>query len=204
MNNWDDYYTKNKPEDIPWTGASEIFLGKIWKKFNLSLKGNILDIGCARGDKSIFLASKGYKIWGIDISEVAVNISKEASKNLKNKPEFITADISKLNEVDEIKGVKSDAILDLSLSQFLKSDEKEKYLEKLSKYLKHDQTFYILLTFAKDDESDKQEEIADWVKQIAQSHKEVESIYGKYFKSLDKSRSYSNKGKSDTYILKAK
>ena len=204
MDYWDDYYTKNDPQNIPWTGANPKFLGKIWQTFKLPMKGNVLDIGCGRGDKSIFLAEKGFNVWGVDISEVAIKHANEASKHLKDKPIFVSGDISRFDEIKEFSDKNFDIVLDFSVSQFLSKEEKVEYLAQLSKHLIPNMSFYILLTFAKDDENDDQDGIADWIKKIAQTPKEVEELYGKNFEILDRWRSYSTKGKSDTYILKAK
>lgn len=45
----------------------------------------ILDVGCGVGTMSLLLASLGGKVEGIDISERAINIAKNAKKNVKLK-----------------------------------------------------------------------------------------------------------------------
>lgn len=42
----------------------------------------ILDIGCGSGTISLYLANKGYKVKGIDISRKAIKASKESAKNI--------------------------------------------------------------------------------------------------------------------------
>ncbi len=43
--------------------------------------GKILDLGCGSGRDSFFLADQGYKVWGVDISRVAI---EKALKNTKS------------------------------------------------------------------------------------------------------------------------
>ncbi len=42
----------------------------------------ILDIGCGSGTISLYLANKGYKVRGIDISKKAIQACKDSAKNL--------------------------------------------------------------------------------------------------------------------------
>lgn len=43
---------------------------------------NILDIGCGSGAISLYLASKGYKVTGIDISNKAINVCIKSANNM--------------------------------------------------------------------------------------------------------------------------
>ena len=42
----------------------------------------VLDIGCGEGFYSIYLASKGFDVTGVDISEIATNKARENAKNI--------------------------------------------------------------------------------------------------------------------------
>lgn len=46
---------------------------------------SILDIGCGSGTISLYLASKGYSVKGIDISRAAINTCKNSAKNMMLK-----------------------------------------------------------------------------------------------------------------------
>lgn len=202
MNTWDKYYKTHTPKDIPWNGVSNVLFDEIWNNFSLPTKGKLLDIGCGRGDKSLYFSNKGFKAWGIDISPFAI---KKANLHVKgSNPIFSVGDIADLQKNQSIKNVNFDVILDLGVSQFLIKSEKERYLDQLARHLKKNSTFYILQTFAKDNEKDELVGTEEWIKRIAQSPKEVSQIFNKYFELVGRKRLTSNKGKSDLYVMKAK
>jgi len=58
------------------------FLEKIFQKYSKRKPKTILDVGCGTGGHSIILAKRGYRVTGIDPSEVMINLAEEkASKN---------------------------------------------------------------------------------------------------------------------------
>ncbi|WP_353778763.1 methyltransferase domain-containing protein [Winogradskyella sp. 3972H.M.0a.05] len=53
------------------------------KALNLS-KGKVLDVGCGAGSHSLYLQNKGLSVKAIDISEGAINVTKERGANNAN------------------------------------------------------------------------------------------------------------------------
>ena len=58
---------------------------------------NILDIGCGAGTISFYLASKGHKVTGIDISKKAIQACKESATNLLLEIDFRVIDFPNEN-----------------------------------------------------------------------------------------------------------
>jgi len=201
LNYWDNYYKKNSPQTVPWTGVHEVFFDKVWEKYDLPKSGSILDVGCGRGDKAFYFANKGYYVWAFDIAKSAVKEAEKASIN-KN-PVFFVRDATKIGDASEIKDVRFDIVLDLVTSQFLDKESKTKYLKGLKKYLKTNQTYYLLTTFIKKDGDDPMDGYAEWVKKIAQSPKDLEEIYMKYFEIIGQMERETPKGKVGTFILRS-
>jgi 2-polyprenyl-3-methyl-5-hydroxy-6-metoxy-1,4-benzoquinol methylase len=60
-----------------------------------------LDIGCGEGYYSIYLASKGFKVLGIDFSERAIKYAKENAKKQKVNVRFLIMDVFELEKLKE-------------------------------------------------------------------------------------------------------
>lgn len=82
---------------------------------------NILDIGSGVGTIDFYLASKGKKVTGIEISENAVEVAKANAKlfKLDKKIEFIKAEFPK-----KIKNKNYDLVLFSEVIEHLENDEK--------------------------------------------------------------------------------
>ena len=61
-----------------------------------------IDLGCGTGNYSIYLASIGFDVTGIDISPTAIKIAKENAKNKEVKCKFFVTNA--LCNVNELKG----------------------------------------------------------------------------------------------------
>lgn len=200
---WDNYYKSRRPQEIPWTGVQVEFFNRLWKKFKLPNHGTLLDVGCGRGDKAIFFAKKGFRVWAFDISETAIKEAKKASENLGN-PLFFVADATRLEQVKEIKDVKFDIVLDKLASQFLSRTEKRTYLSALQQNLKPE-TIFILQCFGKRKQKSQFENLPKWIKEISLSPEDVKEVYGTMFNVVSHERKITGKGHVvDTYVMQVK
>jgi len=78
----------------------------------------ILDIGCGAGTLSLYLASKGNDINGIDISSKAIKRCKESAQYLKIK----NASFKRMNFPNQIPNLKYDFIICSEVIEHLKND----------------------------------------------------------------------------------
>jgi len=99
-NPMDRIYQKTPLNEIPWNIETppEILI-------KLVESGKIkpcktIDLGCGTGNYSIYLASVGFDITGIDVSPTAIKIAKENAKKKGIKCNFFVADVlGNLNEL---------------------------------------------------------------------------------------------------------
>lgn len=86
---------------------------------------SILDIGCGAGTLSLYMASKGYDIYGIDISEKAIKACRQSAKilNLSN------VSFKNKNFPNETLNIKADIVVCAEVLEHLKDDRKA--LEKI-------------------------------------------------------------------------
>lgn len=72
-------------------------LEEIFRKFCLEEPRDILDVGCGTGSHAVILAQRGYKVCGIDISEVMIQKAKEKAERIGVEVEFKVQDMRRIN-----------------------------------------------------------------------------------------------------------
>jgi 2-polyprenyl-3-methyl-5-hydroxy-6-metoxy-1,4-benzoquinol methylase len=95
-------YQKIPLNEIPWNIETPPFV-----LIKLVESGEIkpcktIDLGCGTGNYSIYLASVGFDVTGVDISPTAIAIAKDNAKNKGVKCNFLVVDA--INNMDEVKG----------------------------------------------------------------------------------------------------
>lgn len=94
----------------------------------------ILDLGCGTGRNANYLAEKGNKVIGIEISKTAINIAKERARELGVKVEYILGDIGEPYQVEDNS---IDLVLDITSSNSLNEQGREIYLKEVNRVLKN-------------------------------------------------------------------
>lgn len=72
---------------------AQLFLDNLITKLNPSKRSKLLDLACGKGRHSIYLASKGYRMEGVDLSAQSI---KHAQKFAHEKLSFATHDMRKV------------------------------------------------------------------------------------------------------------
>jgi len=90
-----------------------------------------IDIGCGEGFYSIYLASKGFDVLGIDLSERAIQYAKENAGRYEMTVRFVAMDLNNLERLNE----KIDFILEWSVLHHIMPPQRQKYVEDVARLL---------------------------------------------------------------------
>ena len=91
-----------------------------------------VDLGCGTGNYAISLASMGFAVTGIDVSETAIKIAKENAKNRGVQCRFLVADV--LGDLEEVDGT-FDFAYDWELLHHVFPEKRRRYAENVYRIL---------------------------------------------------------------------
>lgn len=106
-------------------------------------RGRILDCGCGAGENSLYLASRGREVVGLDMSSLAVRRSREKAAARGLDATFLVANALELHG-DERLGGGFDTALDSGLFQVLSDPERARYAESLRGVLRGGGTLLLI------------------------------------------------------------
>jgi SAM-dependent methyltransferase len=92
-------------------------------------KASVLDLGCGNGRNSLYLASRGFNVLGVDFVSV---VFPKISKKLKNNLKFQELDITKKWTINK----KFDAIIDCNTTICIPSPGRDKVISSAYEVLK--------------------------------------------------------------------
>jgi cyclopropane fatty-acyl-phospholipid synthase-like methyltransferase len=93
-----------------------------------ALRGSILDCGCGTGENALYLASRGYEVWGIDASPNAIRKAEAKAKDRGVAVKFLTADALDLRGL----GRTFDTVIDCGLFHVFSDPDRERYVSSLA------------------------------------------------------------------------
>ncbi|MFG1951840.1 class I SAM-dependent methyltransferase [Micromonospora sp. NPDC048830] len=89
--------------------------------------GDVLDVGCGFGDNSMFLASRGLRVTGVDFALPAVQAARSRAAE---KGVDVTFDVADATELDGYEAC-FDSVLDSALYHCLPEEERHRYVAAL-------------------------------------------------------------------------
>ena len=136
---WDGVYRIHKLDEIPWHSSQpDRNLVKLIREKKIK-KGSVLDMCSGDGTNSIYLASKGFKVVGVDISPKAVEIAKERCKKRNVMCDYSVGDILKIKP-DQ----KFDFVFDRGCFHHISNKNKPEYAMLVNRLLKKKGKFFLL------------------------------------------------------------
>jgi len=196
-NIWDREYNNPKfvtKNDEPQADTLR-FLKYLKKEQKYKLEDKkILDLGCGTGRNSNYLAEKGNRVIGIEVSKSALSLAKERAKDLGTEVDYRLGDIG---EPYEIEDGSIDVVLDVTSSNSLNEKGRNVYLEEINRVLKKDGFIFVRALCKDGDENAKRllkqnpggEYDTYIIKEIGLtervfSKEDFINTYGQYFKFL--------------------
>lgn len=141
MQNWFESWFDSKYYHMLYKNRDEaeanFFMDNLLNYLKLSKESCILDLACGKGRHALFLAAKGYKVHGVDLSEQSIlHAKKFSNKNLS----FAVHDMR--NPHDD----KFDAVFNLftSFGYFKTEDEHIKTLKNMESALKNKDSVLVI------------------------------------------------------------
>src|SRR5262245_27453810 len=103
--------------------------------------GRGIDLGCGRGQHTVFLARHGWTMTGVDVVERALRTARERAEAAKVKIVFVRGDVTRL-EQSGIAGP-FDLFLDSGCFHGLPDDARSRYSESVTRVAAHDARFFM-------------------------------------------------------------
>jgi ubiquinone/menaquinone biosynthesis C-methylase UbiE len=140
---WDQIYRKYPLESWGWElGRPRPILVEFIEK-GLIKKGKALDICCGAGTNTVFLAVKGFKVTGIDISSKALEYAKKNAEQANVKINFMKQNFLNLPFGDE----EFDFVFDMGCFHHVKIEDRTKFIGGVHRVLKNGGV-YLLTCFS--------------------------------------------------------
>lgn len=123
---------------IPWDiGAPQPLL--VGLEGAGEIRGDVLDAGCGLGENALFLASRGYRVTGVDGSPTAVERCSAKAGERGLTAEFEVRDVTRL---DGFEG-RFDTVVDSALYHCLEDDEQRAYVGQLHRACRPGATVHV-------------------------------------------------------------
>ncbi len=97
-----------------------------------AFSGSVLDCGCGTGENALYLASRGYKVWGIDASPNAIRKAEAKAKDRGIAVKFLAVDALDLGGLERT----FDTVIDCGLFHVFSDPDRERYVSSLTSVTK--------------------------------------------------------------------
>lgn len=136
---WDEIYKMYPLKDIPWEIQRPDPPLKWLVDSGQIKRGKVLDACSGAGTQSIYLAKKGFKVTGIELSKEAVKIAQRRSKDAGVKCAFLNRDVLSF----PFKKNEFDLIVDRGCFHHIPKEKRWNYLKGAQRVLKRKGRYYL-------------------------------------------------------------
>ncbi|TVT42394.1 class I SAM-dependent methyltransferase [Amycolatopsis rhizosphaerae] len=103
------------------------------------IRGEVLDVGCGLAENALFLASRGYRVTGIDFAPTAVERARERARARGLTAAFTVGDATRLDGFDN----RFDTVLDSALYHCLSDEQQPGYAAALHRACRPGATLHL-------------------------------------------------------------
>ena len=144
-----------------------------------------IDLGCGIGNYTIYIATKGFNVTGIDISTSAISIAKKKAKEKGVECNFLVVDI--VSNIEDFK-INFDFAYDWELLHHIFPEKRQKYVENVYKIL-NPKAKYLSVSFSEKDPcfggQGKYRETPLGTVLYFSSEEELKNLFESYFKIIE-------------------
>jgi cyclopropane fatty-acyl-phospholipid synthase-like methyltransferase len=126
MSSFDDMYKGDPPWD---TGRAQFEIVALEEKGGI--RGRVLDAGCGTGENALYLATKGYEVWGVDLSPTAISKANEKARERDIDVRFSVHDVLDLPSL----GMVFDTVIDSGVFHTFPDDAREAFVASVASVL---------------------------------------------------------------------
>lgn len=140
---WDEVYRRYPLNALPWElGRPRDVLVELIEK-ELITRGKALDLCCGAGTNTVYLATKGFKVTGIDISPMAVEYAKKKAKEANVKINLFVQNFLDL----PFRNAEFDFALDMGCFHHVKVEDRATFIDGVNRILRRGGS-YLLICFS--------------------------------------------------------
>lgn len=130
---YENIYAQRKPSQHEWVAgtASPELIKLVWE--GVLVPGmHVLEVGCGVGTESVFMAVRGMKVTGLDLSSTAIGMAKELATFYGVNVNFMQGDVLQLN----MPLGSFDVVCDQGVFHHLRDEERPIFAQKVAQVLK--------------------------------------------------------------------
>ena len=143
---WEDIYRSTSLRELPWEeGRPSPQLVELVESGTVE-HGAVLDVCFGSGSNAIYLASKGFSCYGIDVSPTAIGYAREKASSEGQKCDLITGNVLRLSYQDNTFTL----VFDRGCFHSLRPSERRGYAHSIFRVLKPSGKYLLLCFSAKD------------------------------------------------------
>jgi SAM-dependent methyltransferase len=165
---WETLYKSQNVETMPWYNANLDYDLEEELNRRIITSGKFLDLGTGPATQAIWLAKRGFKVIGSDLSEAAIKRARDIYANEKNVS-FIVDDILNSN----LKENEFDYIFDRGCFHVLLPADRQRYITKIKQILKDSGTLFLKCFSNKEPRQEGPYKF---------SQKEIRDLFSNYFR----------------------